>query len=64
MLAGWLVRPRDPSLGANRRRGAARPGCRDSDDSGRRRRRPDQSDEPGRRLSDRIALPVLHGQAH
>eukprot|EP00962_Isochrysis_galbana_P005240 scaffold1434_cov134-Isochrysis_galbana.AAC.1 len=58
--------PRDPSLGATRRRGAAneatRPGCRDSDDSGRRRRWPDQSSEPGRRLSD--TMPVLHGQAH
>eukprot|EP00962_Isochrysis_galbana_P054275 scaffold25785_cov67-Isochrysis_galbana.AAC.1 len=65
---GWLVQPRDPSLGATRRRGAAYeaawPGCRDSGDSGRRRRRPDQSNEPGRRLSDRMAMPVLHGQAH
>eukprot|EP00962_Isochrysis_galbana_P030599 scaffold9927_cov118-Isochrysis_galbana.AAC.4 len=31
-------------------------------DSGRRRRRPDQSNEPDRRLSD--IMPVLHGQAH
>eukprot|EP00962_Isochrysis_galbana_P029645 scaffold9517_cov117-Isochrysis_galbana.AAC.1 len=99
MREGWRAQPRDPSLGATRRRSrrdrgprstldmreaegslprrdpsatrrrgaaneAARPGCRDSDDSGRRRRRPDQSNEPGRRLSDRMAMPVLHGQAH
>ena len=60
------MQPKDPSLGATRRRSAANdaalPGCRDSDDSGRRRRRPDQSNEPDRRLSD--IMPVLHGQAH
>eukprot|EP00962_Isochrysis_galbana_P032326 scaffold10597_cov124-Isochrysis_galbana.AAC.11 len=68
LYSGARARARAPSLGATRRCGAAYeaawPGCRDSDDSGRRRRRPDHSNEPGRRLSDRMAMPVLHGQAY
>eukprot|EP00962_Isochrysis_galbana_P033980 scaffold11438_cov129-Isochrysis_galbana.AAC.1 len=55
MRDGWRAQPRDPSLGATRRCGtayeAAWPGRRDSDDSGRLRRRPDQPNEPGRCLS-------------
>eukprot|EP00962_Isochrysis_galbana_P054957 scaffold26604_cov116-Isochrysis_galbana.AAC.8 len=67
------MRQRDPSLGWTRRCGAVRcgtayeaawPGRRNSDDSGRRRRRPDQPNEPGRCLGDRVAMPVLHGQAN
>jgi len=37
---------------------------RNSDDSGHRRRRPDQPNEPGRCLGDRVAIPVLYGQAN